>query len=226
VFKRNKLILAALLAAGSATVVATTASFASGAARHPDQAKASVANSVRISARNVPGLGMVLVNSAGRTLYVFAPDKGKRVTCGPKLGCALVWPPVFISATGKAVAGSGVKQSLLSSDPDRYAPGKHVVTYKGWPLYLYKGDHKSGTATGQDTKGSGGYWYVITTTGQVIKHKPTKGGGTGTTPTTSTTTSTPSTTTTTPNTCPAGTTDQDGDGDQNAGGVDDADGCL
>ena len=79
------------------------------------------------------------------------------MTCGPKLGCALVWPPEFITATGKPVAGTGVKQSLLGSDPDPYAPGKHVVTYKGWPLYLYKGDHKNGTATGQDTKGAAAF---------------------------------------------------------------------
>jgi predicted lipoprotein with Yx(FWY)xxD motif len=165
----------------------------------------------------VKGLGTVLVSSTGRTLYVFAPDKGKKVTCGPTLGCDTVWPPEYISASGKPVAGSGVQQSLLGSDPDRYAPGKHVVTYKGWPLYLYISDKKAGQALGQDTKGSGGLWYVITTAGAVIKHKPT--GGTTTTPTTT------STTTTTVNLCP-GATDTDGDGDQNVGGVDDGDGCL
>ncbi len=211
---RNKVITAALIAAGSATVVATAVPFASGAAPR------ATPKTVKISSHALSGLGTVLVSSAGRTLYVFAPDKGKRVTCGPKLGCALVWPPEFITATGKPVAGTGVKQSLLGSDPDPYAPGKHVVTYKGWPLYLYKGDHKNGTATGQDTKGSGGLWYVITTSGQVIKHKPT--GGTTTTPTTPTT----PTTTTPVSTCPPGTLDGDGDGDEASGGPDDGDGCL
>ena len=224
---RNKLTLAAVVAVGGATLVATSASFASDAARTPAQAKAHAANAVKIGSRNIPGLGTILVSSSGRTLYVFAPDGGHRVTCGPKLGCALVWPPEFISATGKAIAGPGVNKALLGSDPDKYAPGKHVVTYKGWPLYLYKGDHKNGTAVGQDTKGSGGYWYVITTTGQVIKHKPTSGGGTGTN-------TTPTTTTGTTTTggggggggCAPGTNDADGDGDQNGGGVDDGDGCL
>lgn len=211
---RNKLMLAAavVVAAGSATLAATTA-FASAHTR-----TSHVSHSVRINSRTITGLGTILVSSTGRTLYVFAPDRGRHVTCGPKLGCALVWPPMFISATGKAVAGPGVKQSLLGSDPDPYATGKHVVTYKGWPLYTYKGDHKGGTATGQDTKGSGGYWYVITTSGHVIKHKPTKTGGTGT-----------STKTTggggTTNPCP-GATDGDGDGDQNSGGPDDGDGCI
>jgi hypothetical protein len=44
-------------------------------------------------------------------------------------------------------------------------------------------------------------------------------------PTTPTTTTTTTTTTTPTNLCP-GATDTDGDGDQNAGGVDDGDGCL
>ena len=158
---RKTLIRAALLAAGSATLIATVAPLASGAGRTSHQA---APKSVRISAHTVKGLGTILVSSTGRTLYVFAPDNHKKVTCGPKLGCDVVWPPEYISASGKPVAGSGgVQQSLLGSDPDRYAPGKHVVTYKGWPLYVYAGDHKSGTATGQDTKGSGGLWYVITT---------------------------------------------------------------
>jgi predicted lipoprotein with Yx(FWY)xxD motif len=207
------LIRAALLAAGSATLIAIAAPLASGAGRTPH---AAAPKSVKISAKTVKGLGTVLVSSTGRTLYVFAPDNHKKVTCGPKLGCETVWPPEYISATGKPVAGAGVQQSLLGSDPDPYAPGKHVVTYKGWPLYLYISDKKAGQALGQDTKGSGGLWYVITTAGAVIKHKPTGG-------TTSTTTT--STTTTSVNLCP-GATDTDGDGDQNVGGVDDGDGCL
>ena len=207
---RNKLMMAAAVAAGGAALAASVSLAAT----------PQVPKTVKISARNVPGLGKVLVSSSGRTLYVFAPDKGKRVTCGPKLGCDLVWPPEFISPTGKPVAGSGVKQSLLSSAPDHFAPGKNIVTYKGWPLYLYKGDHKNGTAVGQATKGSGGLWWVITPTGQIIKHKPTS-GGTGTTPTTTSPTGGGPV-----SLCPPGTTDADGDGDQTPGGVDDGDGCL
>lgn len=211
---RRTMMCAAAVAAGSAAFAAA-GPLAVAATPH-------TAKSVKISSHNITGLGTILVSSSGRTLYVFAPDKGKKVTCGPKLGCAVVWPPEFITPTGKPVAGTGVKQSLLGSDPDPYAPGKHVVTYKGWPLYLYKGDHKNGTATGQDTNGSGGYWYVITPSGQIIKHAPTSKPGSGHTTTTQTT----PTTTTTISTCPPGTLDGDGDGDEASGGPDDGDGCL
>ncbi len=35
------------------------------------------------------------------------------------------------------------------------------MTYKGWPLYLFKGDTKNGVANGQDVDLTGGYWYVM-----------------------------------------------------------------
>src|SRR5215469_1191127 len=34
-----------------------------------------------VKTRDIKGLGTVLVNSRGKTLYMFAPDKQKRVTC-------------------------------------------------------------------------------------------------------------------------------------------------
>jgi len=180
--------------------------------------------SVKISARSIAGLGTVLVNSKGRALYMFAPDKDRHVTC--KGACAFVWPPVLIAKGGKVTVSGGVKKSLLGSDPT--TGGAYVVTYKGWPLYAFAGDTKAGVATGQDKLLNGGYWWVITTTGSIIKHKPT---GTSTTPTTTSPTSTSPTSTTptstTPSSCGSQGDDQDGDGDHSAGGVDDGDGgCI
>ncbi len=115
----------------------------------------------------------------------------------------------------------GRKQSLLGSDSD--PAGGRVVTYKHWPLYLYLGDSKAGVAYGQALNLNGGLWYVLSPSGALIKHKPTKGGGGSTTTTSTTTTGTNTTsTTTTPSQC----SDSDNDGDQNAGGPDDADGCI
>jgi predicted lipoprotein with Yx(FWY)xxD motif len=52
----------------------------------------------------VSGVGSVLVNSQGHTLYVFEPDNAKKVTCVSS--CALVWPPLKVS-TGTKAAPSG-----------------------------------------------------------------------------------------------------------------------
>jgi predicted lipoprotein with Yx(FWY)xxD motif len=172
---------------------------------------------IKIGTRNLPGLGTVLVAANGRTLYVFAPDKQRKVTC-KSAACLLAWPPLKLPTGGKPVATGGAKQSLLGSDVN--PKGGRVVTYKGWPIYYFKGDTKNGIANGQDIDLTGGYWWVITPTGAIIKHKATT--------TTTTTTTTTNTTTTTGGTGTSTVACQDGDndGDQNAGGPDDGDGCL
>jgi predicted lipoprotein with Yx(FWY)xxD motif/mono/diheme cytochrome c family protein len=123
---------------------------------------------VTISSRTIPGLGTILVNSAGRTLYVFAPDNRARVTCTG--ACAAVWPPEFLPTGGHAVGAGGVKTSLLGALPD--PAGGKVVTYSGWPLYTFAADTAPGSTAGQAVNLNGGLWWVITTSGTVVKKKP------------------------------------------------------
>jgi outer membrane protein assembly factor BamB/predicted lipoprotein with Yx(FWY)xxD motif len=123
---------------------------------------------VQISTRTIPGLGPVLVNARGRTLYLFAPDNDRKVTCVGT--CAQVWPPAFLPNGEKPVASGQVKQALLGSDPD--PAGGRVVTYAGWPLYTFVSDTAPGAATGQALNLNGGLWYVLSPTGKVIKAKP------------------------------------------------------
>jgi outer membrane protein assembly factor BamB/predicted lipoprotein with Yx(FWY)xxD motif len=123
---------------------------------------------VQISTRTIPGLGPVLVNAQGHALYIFVPDKDQKVTCVGS--CAEVWPPAFLPKGQKPIATGQVKQSLLGSDPD--PAGGQVITYAGWPLYTFVSDTAPGTATGQGVNLTGGLWYVISPSGQVIKTKP------------------------------------------------------
>jgi predicted lipoprotein with Yx(FWY)xxD motif len=132
----------------------------------------------------LPGVGSVLVNGQGRTLYIFVPDAAKKVTCVGS--CASIWPPLAIGAGQKPAVSGGVKASLVSSDPN--PSGGQVVTYNGWPLYLYVADPKAGTDNGQGINLNGGLWYVIAPSGTVVKVKsggsatsttPSYGGGSG-----------------------------------------------
>jgi predicted lipoprotein with Yx(FWY)xxD motif len=125
----------------------------------------STSSSVKLTTKNVSGLGSVLVDGSGRTLYVFAPDKAAKVTCTGQ--CAAVWPPEKIASGQKPAVSGGVQASLVSTDPN--PGGGSVVTYHGWPLYLYVADPTAGTAHGQALNSSGGLWYVISPSGQVIK---------------------------------------------------------
>lgn len=120
-----------------------------------------------VQTRAIKGLGTVLVNSRGDTLYMFVPDHQKRVTCTG--GCAAVWPPLKLKAGAKPTAGGSARKSLLGTDKD--PSGGRVVTYAHWPLYTYVGDTKPGQANGQALKLNGGYWYVLSPAGKVIKKK-------------------------------------------------------
>ncbi len=173
--------IAALALLTTACGSSSSSSTSSSSAASPTTASTATSSSaaagaVALTTRNVPGLGVVLVNGQGRTLYTFAPDKDKRVTCLG--GCASAWPPLAVAASQKPTTSGAVKASLVASDPD--PSGGRVVTYAGWPLYLYVADPSAGTAHGQSLNSAGGLWYVISPAGKVITSKPSSESGTST----------------------------------------------
>lgn len=154
-------LIAATVALGT-LALATAGGSATGATRVEKAGKTVV-----ISTRKVPKLGTVLVDSRGRTLYMFVPDKQKKVTC--LRTCAAVWPPVKLGKGAKAIAKGGAKASLLGSDPN--PAGGRVVTYNHWPLYTYVADTARGQAKGQALNLNGGLWYVLAPSGKLIRKK-------------------------------------------------------
>ncbi|MEO8264906.1 MAG: hypothetical protein ABI706_05265 [Ilumatobacteraceae bacterium] len=105
--------------------------------------------------------GKVLVDSEGRTLYLYAKDtQNKPSTC--EATCATTWPPEV--ASGTAVAGTGLDTSKLSVL--KRTDGTEQLAYNGWPLYRYAKDAKAGDDTGD---GVGGTWFVVDATGNAIK---------------------------------------------------------
>jgi predicted lipoprotein with Yx(FWY)xxD motif len=115
-----------------------------------------------VQTKKVKKYGTILVNSKGLTLYMFAPDKQKKVTC--KGSCAVIWPPLKVKKGQKPTAGGAAKKSLLGTDG-------RVVTYNRWPLYTYIQDHKPGQTNGQALNNSGGKWFVLSPSGKVIQKK-------------------------------------------------------
>jgi predicted lipoprotein with Yx(FWY)xxD motif len=151
--------------AAVAAAVAVSAAVWSGTGRAGAR---HVTKNPTVMTRRVGRLGTILVNSRGLTLYMFVPDKQKRVTC--KGQCAVIWPPLKLKAGQKPTAGGLARKRLLGSDPN--PSGGRVVTYNHWPLYTYITDTKPGQAKGQAIKLNGGYWYVLSPAGRVIKRKP------------------------------------------------------
>lgn len=119
------------------------------------------------------GLGQILVNSQGRTLYLFKKDSGTTSTCTG--ACATFWPP--LRATGKPTAGSGATASMLATT--NRSDGGTQITYNAHPLYLYSGDKKPGDTQGQGLSTFGGLWYVLSSSGDEITTRAGSGGGYG-----------------------------------------------
>src|SRR5437016_2881158 len=72
----------------------------------PTTPKTSNGAPATVGVANV-GLGKVLVNSHGRTLYLFSKDSGTTSACSG--ACAVNWPP--LRANGKPTLGSGADSS-------------------------------------------------------------------------------------------------------------------
>jgi predicted lipoprotein with Yx(FWY)xxD motif len=154
-----------LLAAFAAAVAIAAAGFGGSSS----SAKAGIAGArhttrtVTVKTARVKGLGTILVNNKGYTLYMFVPDKQKKVTCHN--ACAAVWPPLKVKSGQKPTAGGLARKRLLGT----YG---RVVSYNKWPLYTYVIDRKPGQVKGQAVDNSGGLWYVLSPRGKVIKTKP------------------------------------------------------
>jgi len=116
----------------------------------------------------------ILVDGAGRTLYMFTSDlKGKDTVCTPQgpygAECPAIWPP--LTSTAAPRAGSGVKASLLGVYTR--VDGKRQVTYNRHPLFYYRGDVNTppGDKKPGDVRGQGFVqeWYVLAPDGKPIR---------------------------------------------------------
>lgn len=108
------------------------------------------------------GLGRIIVDGRGRSLYLFEKDARGRSACSGV--CAAYWPPLLTN--GRSIAVKGAKPSLLGSI--RRADGRRQVSYAGHPLYFFSGDTKPGQTNGESLKDFGAGWYVLTPSGKKI----------------------------------------------------------
>ena len=110
------------------------------------------------------GLGSVLTDGKGRTLYLFTRDSGTTSSCTG--GCTSVWPPVTSSTAVQP--GTGASASLLGTTSG--SGGQMQVTYNGHPLYYYVGDTNPGDTNGEQLNQFGGLWYAVSPSGMQVSH--------------------------------------------------------
>ncbi len=145
---------------------------AGGRPAHDPLLEIRVPTAVTLRSAPVAGLGPVLTDGGGQTLYMFPPDAGGKVSCTG--ACAGTWAPFVIAPGHTPQITGGVHKADLGtlSDPNT---GGRIVTYNGFPLYRYAGDVGPGTAHGQGLFLNGGPWYAVDPSGQPVTSDPASG---------------------------------------------------
>src|SRR6202045_2678874 len=164
-----------LCAGGLAVLAAVVAGCGGGGATAASSAppKTAGGQAATVGISNT-GIGQILVNSQGRTLYLFKADQGTKSACTG--ACAAAWPPLLV--TGKPTVGSGVNASLLGTTTR--PEGKTQVTYNGNPLHLFAPDQKAGETYGQGVSAFGAAWFALNSAGnQASGSSSSSTGGSG-----------------------------------------------
>jgi predicted lipoprotein with Yx(FWY)xxD motif len=92
------------------------------------------------------GMGKVLTDAKGMTLYTFDRDAAGKSNCNGQ--CATNWPPLMASASASATGD----WTVVTRDD-----GSKMWAYKGKPLYTWIKDSKAGDTTGD---GVNNVWHV------------------------------------------------------------------
>ena len=109
------------------------------------------------------GFGRILVDSHGRTLYMWAHDRRGRSTCNGK--CAMAWPPLITHGKPKALMGA--RRALLGTTLRK--DGRRQVTYHGHPLYRFVNDKKRGQTAGAGLIVLGARFDPVSSAGNAVR---------------------------------------------------------
>jgi predicted lipoprotein with Yx(FWY)xxD motif len=138
------------------------------AAVTPTGAKAEE-KAASVNVTEIDGLGQVLADQNGMTLYLFTKDTKKPSKSNCDGDCATKWPP--LRTTNGDTQVNGVNPNLVGKVTR--SDGTEQVTVGGWPVYTFANDVKPGDAKGH---GVGGTWFEIEPAGCKISagKEPTK----------------------------------------------------
>jgi predicted lipoprotein with Yx(FWY)xxD motif len=114
----------------------------------------------------VSGLGRVIVDGRGYTVYILTKEGSKNLPCTDASGCTKFWPDLSLpDGTTSATAGNGLRSSLMGT---QQANGETYPTYNGWLMYEYAQDNGPAQSNGQGIKNFGGTWYALRPSGDPV----------------------------------------------------------
>ena len=146
---------------------------------NPSPGSSAGSSSMTVGVRTVSGVGQVLVNSKGRTLYLADQEKSGKILCA-KADCTAIWAPVTMIGGMKPSGPSNVSSKLATvKRPD----GKTQVTLNGAPLYTFAEDQGAGDARGNGQNdsfdGTSFNWHAATPTEAATGQSSSSGSGGG-----------------------------------------------
>ncbi|HEV3213264.1 MAG TPA: hypothetical protein VGZ03_07715 [Acidimicrobiales bacterium] len=171
--RRPRIVVAVVVAAGGLLAACGSGPSYSGSTTTTG-APGSLGTTLRTAA--VTGLGTVVVDARGFTVYVLSSGSGN-LPCTTANGCAAIWPPVRVPSGAAVHAGAGIRSALLGT---QHSGNATFATYHGWRMYEFSGDTGPGQSGGQGLTSYGGTWHAIDRFGQLVTTVSTP-----TTPTTS-----------------------------------------
>lgn len=121
----------------------------------------------KLATAEVTGIGKIVVDGNGRTVYVFDKDTSGKSNCED--GCLDKWP--VVAAGDSAPQLTGIDASLVSTVTR--SDGTKQLAINGLPLYLFASDSAAGEAKGQAV---GGVWWVVGADGKKITTQPSGSG--------------------------------------------------
>lgn len=165
----RSLFLSGLALAGAAGLLAACSSTASstpsnGSGTSSSSGTSSGSSNAVLSTRQISGVGTVLVDKSGKTVYSPDQESGGTIKC--TASCLSVWIPVTSTSAKPATSGGLSGTVGTVKRPDN---GQMQVTYNGKPLYTFQIDQAPGQDKGQNAHDSFGgtdfTWVTVTTSG-------------------------------------------------------------
>ncbi|HEX5119583.1 MAG TPA: hypothetical protein VFW65_30710 [Pseudonocardiaceae bacterium] len=154
--------LALVAGLGAAAAVLVACGNGTGAAPDPDD---SVMAPAAIATSSVAGLGTVLVDAAGKTLYFTDQDTNGTVRCTG--ACLGAWLPALAAGT-TLPPGSVAGLSVIKRPDD----GREQFTYQGQPLYEFHLDGMAGQINGNEAHdrfgGTSFTWHAAVVAGTAV----------------------------------------------------------
>lgn len=168
----NRSIATGLTAAAAAGLLAACSGGNGSTAAAGGGPGTSQAGGTTIATRSVAGVGTVLTDQAGKTLYTPQQEANGAIKC--TAGCLSFWFPVTVGSGVTPHASTALTGKLGSIK--RSDDGMRQLTYNGKPLYTFRLDAAPGEVKGNDFSdhfGSQSFtWHAVTSSGAATGGQP------------------------------------------------------